>query len=1065
MADNIITAVFGATRETKVRPRYRYDQGQVLIVRGVKNLPDFYEVHFANEGSTADATPLIGTAEGVEIPGSYFQSGATIYAYIYVHDEATDGTTVYKVTIPIINRARPANVEPTPEQEDIISQAIVALNENVGKAEDAAEQAEASAARAETVADGVEALTARAETAADAAENSATVASSSVTMAQTAAQSASENASAAETAATSAAASERSAKSSKDSAASYVSSAYGYAQEAKSARAQAQTASINANSYKSQAQTASTEAKAAQTAAESAATSAGNAQTAAEAAQTAAETAETNAQTYAGQAQQSATNAGQSAASAAQTLTQVQAEGATQITAIDTEGQRVLDSIPSDYTQMEQDVTDLKSQIGDTDKQIIKRYHYQFTAPANQEHSSTKDMLEISIPAGTEYTVKITASGTTTGNITPREWYDTTNYTGFAGRKLPTAWDTVAQNDVVVLGFYFGASFISANTTFDVEVYVESNVYDTVDVVSGRLDGLSDEVDVLYDEMFETTSLSGYNTVGRRLGRNSGRGYEDANYNGRSFAVTVGEIVKIVSRDRFIFQNGGGIMLQSTANEVRIGDTTYGAGIYFMRVPNGATHVVASYPVSGPLPEVYRAKESFLQTTDNKIAAINDYIRYYKKTFTATASKEHSSKSDQLTVNIPAGTVYTLSISVGSTKAMNVFPSEWYDASRYTNLGAKSSMPNTWTTTAADDVIAIGVYIGASQLSEDMTFTVEVFVNGGISGDIGSLDERVTALETAGDIPAYLQTELDSTVETLRDTCTERSYVICFITDTHYGFNGHGASNWPVTMSAIRAVNATYPIDALVHGGDYSNGDVTKAETVRINEIIRNGITSTIDDCFFLIGNHDDNHFYDSGAEIIDEGERHALYARSMDKRVYDPYGKGYFYYDVPPLGLRIVGLNCIDGTNAAAFTNEQLAWVRDVALDTDYQVAFFCHEALTADFNYGRVQVGNGVELRTIIESFISNGGTVIGYFHGHTHWDYIGKATPTNGFYECSTCCAKEEHSAAPSYMPSGVTWYTRTHETVSQECIDFIVIKPDTRKVKLVRFGVGADREIVY
>lgn len=140
MADNIITAVFGATRETKVRPRYRYDQGQVLVVRGVKNLPDFYEVHFSNEGSTTDATPLIGTSDGVTIPDSYFQSGATIYAYIYVHDEATDGTTVYKVTIPIINRARPANVEPSQEQEDIISQAIVALNNSVNAVEALAEE-------------------------------------------------------------------------------------------------------------------------------------------------------------------------------------------------------------------------------------------------------------------------------------------------------------------------------------------------------------------------------------------------------------------------------------------------------------------------------------------------------------------------------------------------------------------------------------------------------------------------------------------------------------------------------------------------------------------------------------------------------------------------------------------------------------------------------------------------------------------------------------------------------------------------------------------------------------
>jgi len=156
MNNNIITAVFGALRETKVRPRYRYDQGQILIVKGVPNLPDFFEAHFANEGDSADATPLIGTPDGVTIPDSYFQSGKTVLAYIYVHDEATDGTTVYKVTIPIINRARPANIDPDPEQADIIAQAIVALNENVGKSEAAADAAEAAQQGAEDAAESVE---------------------------------------------------------------------------------------------------------------------------------------------------------------------------------------------------------------------------------------------------------------------------------------------------------------------------------------------------------------------------------------------------------------------------------------------------------------------------------------------------------------------------------------------------------------------------------------------------------------------------------------------------------------------------------------------------------------------------------------------------------------------------------------------------------------------------------------------------------------------------------------------------------------------------------------------
>jgi len=88
------------------------------------------------------------------------------------------------------------------------------------------------------------------------------------------------------------------------------------------------------------AQSAQQQAQAAQTAAETAKTIAQTAQAAAEVARTAAETAETNADTSASQASQSATNAAQSA----------------------TDAQHVLDSIPADYTQMEADVADLKSQ-------------------------------------------------------------------------------------------------------------------------------------------------------------------------------------------------------------------------------------------------------------------------------------------------------------------------------------------------------------------------------------------------------------------------------------------------------------------------------------------------------------------------------------------------------------------------------------------------------------------------------------------------------------------------------------------------------------------------------
>ena len=160
MNENIITAVFGSGRTAKVRPRYRYCRGQVLILKGIRELPDFYEVHFANIGSDADATPLIGTAEGVEIPDSYFESAEGVMAYIVVHNEATDATTVYTVTIPVIDRPRPTGVVPSEEEADIIGQAIAALNNNVGRAEIAMEGAESAAEAAEAARDEAEAASA-----------------------------------------------------------------------------------------------------------------------------------------------------------------------------------------------------------------------------------------------------------------------------------------------------------------------------------------------------------------------------------------------------------------------------------------------------------------------------------------------------------------------------------------------------------------------------------------------------------------------------------------------------------------------------------------------------------------------------------------------------------------------------------------------------------------------------------------------------------------------------------------------------------------------------------------
>lgn len=185
--DNLITAVFGALRTTTTVPRHQWDYGQLLRFAGTIDLPNVYEVHFANEGQP-EAARILSDGSPVAIPDKLFQTGADILAWVYVHTEAEDGETVYRARIPVIARAKPEDYEPTPTEVGIVEQAIELLNQEIADIENAHQNAlDAQAAQR------------AAETARDAARDSATTASQSATNAardaQSAAQSASEAAS------------------------------------------------------------------------------------------------------------------------------------------------------------------------------------------------------------------------------------------------------------------------------------------------------------------------------------------------------------------------------------------------------------------------------------------------------------------------------------------------------------------------------------------------------------------------------------------------------------------------------------------------------------------------------------------------------------------------------------------------------------------------------------------------------------------------------------------------------------------------------------------------------
>lgn len=136
---NVITAKFcSGSTQTWTDEAWQYDYGQVLQFDGLE-LPEAYQVHFSNTPMSGNTITQIGGADGVTVPDQYFQSGETVYAWVYLHEGEDDGETVYMVTIPVKKRPQPSDDVPTPVEQSAIDQAIAALNIAVEKAEDAIE--------------------------------------------------------------------------------------------------------------------------------------------------------------------------------------------------------------------------------------------------------------------------------------------------------------------------------------------------------------------------------------------------------------------------------------------------------------------------------------------------------------------------------------------------------------------------------------------------------------------------------------------------------------------------------------------------------------------------------------------------------------------------------------------------------------------------------------------------------------------------------------------------------------------------------------------------------------
>lgn len=208
--ENVIHATFDGFFKTCTEPSWFIDHGMELSISGI-DLPAEFECHFSNSRSVA-AKRQIGANGVVAIPDEYFLShAAQIFCWIYLHPTVDSGVTEYEIVIPLRPRPNVDPAEPTQEQQDIVDQAIAALNVAMAATSADAESASASAAAALASEQAAAASEINAAASESAAESNAAAAAGSASAALTSQNAAAQSATAAANSASAASASATSA--------------------------------------------------------------------------------------------------------------------------------------------------------------------------------------------------------------------------------------------------------------------------------------------------------------------------------------------------------------------------------------------------------------------------------------------------------------------------------------------------------------------------------------------------------------------------------------------------------------------------------------------------------------------------------------------------------------------------------------------------------------------------------------------------------------------------------------------------------------------------------------
>ena len=346
------------------------------------------------------------------------------------------------------------------------------------------------------------------------------------------------------------------------------------------------------------------------------------------------------------------------------------------------------------------------------------------------------------------------------------------------------------------------------------------------------------------------------------------------------------------------------------------------------------------------------------------------------------------------------------------------------------------------------------------------------------------------------DLPEYLKEEVEKVSNSVMNKQTLNSATFAFIADMHYNY---GQKNIHRALQSVKELCKNVTLDFISLGGDNTE-DGVKATVIKSNDSLKHYLNGT--NYYGLNGNHDDNTIYDvdyihspTSINHLTITERYNRLYRGNDcLRDYENK-QMYYYHDDVNNKIRYIHLNSIDipyilengllkykGQWDYAYSNEQLNWLANKALKLegdDWGVVVFTHVPPIRSISYtGDKVLNNGDVLVEILKAYKNksaytstpttgdfgqsvtvdftsqSSNELICVIYGHVHQDMVNDI---DGIKYISTlnCKCSKDWDVAPE----------RTLDTISEVAFDLFNIDRKERKINAIRFGAGADREILY